>query len=219
MSVTTAPPTFDTVAELLAHLGDIPPERVRLRPAPGTATEEDVIQMEFQENRLFELVDGILVEKAMGFYESLLTVQFITILVNFVKQHRLGIVAGADGTIKLAPGLVRIPDISFISWDRLPDRKVPKEPIPHLTIDLAVEILSKSNTRKEMDRKCLEYFEAGARLVWYIDPKPRTARVYHAPDQFTELTEDQSLDGGDVLPGFSVSLRELFDQVERGPDA
>ncbi|CAN5905187.1 hypothetical protein BH23PLA1_BH23PLA1_25220 [soil metagenome] len=172
MSVTTAPPTFRTVAELLAHLGDIPPERVRLRPAPGTATEEDVIQVELKENRLCELVDGTLVEKAMGFLESLLTVHLLTLLNTYVYQHNLGLVAGADGTIKLAPGLVRIPDISFISWDRLPDRKVPREPIPHLAIDLAIEVLSKSNTLREMDRKCREYFESGARLVWYIDPRP-----------------------------------------------
>ncbi|CAN5905207.1 Uma2 family endonuclease [soil metagenome] len=219
MSVTTAPPIFETVAELLAHLGDIPPERVRLHPAPGTATEEDVIRVEAKENRLCELVDGTLVEKAMGFLESLLTVELIVVLGGFVKQHNLGVVAGADGTIKLAPGLVRIPDISFISWDRLPDRKVPREPIPHLAIDLAVEVLSKSNTRKEMERKCLEYFEAGARLVWYIDPKTRTAQVYTAPDQSTVLSDAQTLDGGDVLPGFAVLLQELFDRVERGPDA
>ncbi len=219
MSVTTAPPTFKTVADLLAHLGDIPPDRVRLRPAPGTATEEDLIQVESKENRLCELVDGTLVEKAMGYPESRLAGMLLTFLNLFLMRQNLGIAAGADGILKLTTGLLRIPDVSFISWDRLPDRKAPDRPVPTLAIDLAVEVLSESNTRKEMERKCLEYFEAGARLVWYIDPKTRTAQVYTAPDQVTVLSGAQALDGGDVLPGFSVLLQELFDRVERGPDA
>src|SRR5438067_2343780 len=81
MTSTTAPATagpsptppavaFETVAELLEHLGDVPPFRVRLRPVPGTATEQDVIDIEARENRLFELVDGVLVEKGMGYHES-----------------------------------------------------------------------------------------------------------------------------------------------------
>ena len=70
-----------------------------------------------------------------------------------------------------------------------------------------------------MERKLREYFEAGTRLVWFVYPKSRTARAYLSPRRFTRLTEDQTLDGGDVLPGFTVTLRELFDRAFRGPDA
>ena len=73
MSTTSsAPPAFETVAELLKRLGDIPPHRVRLIPTPGTATEKDVLEAEARHNRLCELVDGVLVEKTMGYEESLL---------------------------------------------------------------------------------------------------------------------------------------------------
>ncbi len=111
MSTTTAaPPRFRTVAELLHRLGDIPPDRVRLVPAPGKATERDLLK---PDNKLCELVDGVLVEKAMGYDESLLAVELAMYLAAFVKQHRLGEVTGADGTMRLMPGLVRIPDVAF----------------------------------------------------------------------------------------------------------
>ena len=67
-------------------------------------------------------------------------------------------------------GLVRIPDVAFTSWERLPGRRVPPEPIPELAPDLAVEVLSQSNTEAEMTRKRGEYFAAGVRLVWLVDP-------------------------------------------------
>src|SRR5438132_6837333 len=120
-NVLTAPPTIRTVADLLEQLGDIPPDRVLLRPAPGTATEQDVIDAENRENRLCELVEGTLVEKAMGFRESLLAALLVHYLCEFLDQHDLGLCATADGTIRLAAGLVRIPDVCFVSWDRLPN--------------------------------------------------------------------------------------------------
>lgn len=104
-----------TIAELLEDLGDIPPERVRLRPAPGTATECDVIEAHDRENRLFELVDGVLVVKAIGAKESLWAVILGHLIQGFLDQHDLGIVLGADGAMRLMPGLVRIPGVSFIS--------------------------------------------------------------------------------------------------------
>ena len=66
-----------------------------------------------------------------------------------------------------------------------------------------------------MGRKLVEYFHAGVRLVWYVDPKKRTVRVYTAPDKSALLREDQTLHGGDVLPGFSLSIREYFAKAER----
>ncbi len=199
-----------TIADLLAELGDIPPHRVLLRPYPGTATEQDVIDIHARHKRLCELVDGVLVEKTMGYEESALAVLIATYLVNFVRPHDLGIVAGADGTLRLRPGLVRIPDVSFVSWARLPERQSPGKPIPDLAPDLAVEVLSKSNTPQEMERKLREYFQAGVRLVWYVDPEARTVEVFTAVDWSTMLDESQTLDGGDVLPGFVLPLRELF---------
>ena len=133
---------LETLADLLDHLGGIAPERVRLSPAPGTATEEDVLYVHDHAGRLCELVDGVLVEKAMGFRESFLAAALIIILGNFVRPRNLGLVTAPDGMVRLAAGLVRIPAVAFISWDRLPNRRVPTAPIPALAPNLAVEVLS-----------------------------------------------------------------------------
>lgn len=203
-----------TVSELLKKLGGIPGERVLLDPPPGTATEKDVLDMERREGKLCELVDGVLVEKAMGYAESFLALEIAFLLRRFLAEHKLGILAGADGTLRLWPGLVRIPDVSFISWDQLPKRKVPKKPIPDLHPDLAVEVLSRKNTKAEIERKLHEYFRCGTRLAWVVNPRKRTVRVYTAPEQFRLLAEEESLDGGEVLPGLSIPLREVFAQLE-----
>jgi Uma2 family endonuclease len=207
-----APPTIETVAELLEALGDIPPERIRMHPWPGTATENDVLAAHARDKRLCELVDGVLVEKPMGYDESRFAIELGYTLIEFLRKHDLGIAAGADGMLRLMPGIVRIPDVSFVSWERLPANY---GQIPPIAPDLAVEVLSPTNTPREMERKLHEYFAAGTRLVWYFDLKLRTVTVYTAPDRFTVLDESQTLDGGDVLPGFSLPLRELFERASR----
>jgi Uma2 family endonuclease len=213
-TVLEEPPVIDTVADLMERLGGIALERIRFRPAPGTATEADVITARERDQRICELVDGVLVEKAMGFPESILAVALAALLRAFVRPRNLGLVSGADGTMRLFPGLVRIPDVAFASWDRLPGRQMPRVPIPDLAPDLAVEVLSEGNTAAEMARKRSEYFAAGVRLVWMIDPRTRTATVFTGPEQSTALDESQTLDGGTVLPGFLLPLRELFAELD-----
>jgi Uma2 family endonuclease len=208
--ITEIPPV-ETLADLLHELGDIAPSRVRATPPPGQATERDLIRLNQRKERLYELVDGILVEKIMGYPESFLTMRLGHFLQGFLDMHDLGIVAGPDGAMRLMPGLVRIPDVSFVSWEHLPIRgEIPTDPIAGLAPDLAVEVLSEGNTKREMARKLKEYFLAGVRLVWFVSMHERTVTVYTAPDQATVLTERQTLHGGDVLPGLALSLRQLF---------
>lgn len=115
---------------------------------------------------------------------------------------------------------MRMPDVCFISWKRFPDGKHPRESMPPLVPDLAIEVLSPSNSTSEMQRKLQDYFAAGVELVWYIDPQSRTARSFTEPDSFVEFDVDGVLDGRDVLPGFRLSLKALFDKAERfGPNA
>ena len=204
-----------TLADLLDDLGGISPARVVAVPAAGTATEADLLALMARKVGLHELVDGTLVEKAMGLRESLLALALGGILRAFIIPRNLGLVSGPDGTMRLFPGLVRLPDVAFASWDRFPDRRVPPEPIPSLVPDLAVEILSVSNTPKEMARKRQEYFAAGVRLVWQVDPEARTVAVFTGPEASVVLTEAQALDGGDVLPGFALPLGELFAELDR----
>lgn len=212
----SAPPTpTRTLADLLADLGDIDPARVVADPAPGTATEADLLALSDHTGRLYELVDGTLVEKAVGLRESFLALALGGILRDFVIPRNLGLVSGADGPMRLFGGLVRMPDVAFISWDRFPDRRVPEEPIPDLIPDLAIEIPCAGNSPGEMARKRREYFQAGVRLVWMVDPEARTVMVYTAPDQSVRLDESQTLDGGAVLPGFALPLRDLFAELDR----
>jgi Uma2 family endonuclease len=210
---------LETVAELLERLGGIPAHRVRWKPYPGTATEKDVITAEAAlDKRLCELIDGTLVEKAVGQYESRLALLIGHYLETYLEQekHDLGICYGADAMLRIVPGRIRLPDVSFVSWDKLPNRELPAEPIANLVPDLAVEVLSESNTPREMENKRREYFRGGARLVWEIDPKTQSARVYTDPDTFQEISPDGGLDGGDVLPGFVLPLKRLFARAQRG---
>jgi Uma2 family endonuclease len=208
--------TVVTIADLLDQLGGIPADRVLLKPSPGTATVQDVIDIEARENRLCELVDGVLVEKPMGMRESVMAMKLGALLLAFIEPRKLGVVAGADGMLQLKVALVRIPDVAFISWSRFPGGRLPTEAAPLVAPDLAVEILSPSNTKREMSRKLREYFEAGTRLVWYIDPDPRTVSVFTNPGEPTGvLTANDTLDGGDVLPAFTLPLKDLFAALDQ----
>jgi Uma2 family endonuclease len=211
--VLVSPPAIETLADLLHRLGDIPLERIRFRPYLGTATEQDVIEAEARTDRLCELVDGVLVEKAMGYYESRLAVVLIHFLENYLDGNDLGIVLGADGMTRMEPGLVRMPDVAFHSWSHFPNRLLPPGSFVEQAPDLAVEILSPSNTKGEMDRKRAEYFAGGSRLVWQVYPPSRRVRVYTSVDAFVELTDEETLDGGAVLPGFTLSIRRWFERA------
>jgi Uma2 family endonuclease len=207
-----------SIADLQHHLGGIPIERIRLFPPPGYATEDDVVEIAAREDRLFELEEGILVEKPMGWYESMIAALLSAEIHFFLRSHDLGKVFGADGMVRILPGMVKIPDVSFIRWERWPQRPPPRRPVPPIVPDLVVEVLSETNTAAEIDAKVERYFEAGVRIVWVIDPATRTARAHTGPRESRDIPTDGDLDGGDVLPGFGVSLKRIFDEADRqGP--
>jgi Uma2 family endonuclease len=205
------------IADLLEGLGGIPARRVVWSPTPGTATDRDLIRLNERRNRRYELVDGTLVEKAVGFDESFFGSYLAAALVGYLRTHDIGMAVGSGALIRVLPGLVRAPNASFISWERYPKKRRRGE-IPTVAPDVVAEVICKGNTPKETKRKLGEYFRAGVRLVWYVDPAKRTVKVYTAMDRFTVLHEDDTLDGGDVLPGFSLSIRDWFAEAERtGP--
>lgn len=202
--------TIWTAADLLERFGPILLNRVRTDPPPGQGTEQDVIDFDVHEDRLYELIDGVLLEKAMGAYESYLGVLLASFLNNFVREHDLGVVLGSDGMLRLFPGRVRLPDVCFISTVQSPIEEMQQHPIAELIPDLAVEVISKSNTEQEMTEKLRDYFQSGTRLVWYVYPSREEVDVYRNVDNKTTVTRDETLDGGDVLPGFKLALIELF---------
>lgn len=218
MATVTVPVTrrqFRTVAELQEFLGGIPAARIRLQPLPGQATEQDILTIHAKEGPICELIDGILVEKPMATFEALVAGVLLTFINNYLFEHKIGIALPGDGLLRLFPGRVRAPDVSFISWKRMPNRELPREAIASLAPDLAVEVLSENNTPAEMRQKLGEYFQAGGKLVWMVDPEARTVRVYTSPRRSVLLTEDDTLDGRRVLPGFSLAIREWFELASR----
>jgi Uma2 family endonuclease len=206
-------PEIRTLGNLLDRLGGVSADRVRYFPLPGTATVADVAEIHDREGRTCELIDGVLVEKRTGLYESMIAVAIASAIRAFVIPRKLGLVSGEGGTTQILPSLVRIADVAYFSRHRLGDA-LPEGPVPLLVPDLAVEVFSASNTPKEMDRKRREYFDAGVRLVWCVDIKARTVTVYTSPENPQIFTEEQSLDGGDVLPGFTLPLAPLFAELD-----
>ena len=209
---------LDTLADVLDVVGDIPPHRVLLHPPPGTATEADVLRLANGEpKRLVELLDGVLVEKAMGHRESLYAASMILCLGPFVRDGDLGVIGAPDALMRLWAGRVRLPDVYFASWGVLPADDAHLKPFADYAPELAVEVISPDNTRRELADKRRDYFAAGTRLVWQIDPDARTVEVFTAVAASTTLTVADTLTGGDVLPGFMLPLADYFGARQLNP--
>jgi Uma2 family endonuclease len=132
-------------------------------------------------------------------------------LINFVEANDLGVAFGAETgfVVERDPDSVLGADAAFVSHERLAtvediDKFFPSAP------DLAVEVMSPSNTMREMEEKVALYFGAGARAVWVFNPKKRTAAVYTSPSDVRVLSEHDTLEGSEVLPGFRLELSKLF---------
>ena len=166
---------------------------------------------------LFEVIYGRVVEKQpMSVFAGKLASMLTYLLTNFVLPRRLGLVVSEVlFVLDEAKNLQRRPDVAFVSNERWvgddPDADRAWETIP----DLAVEVISPSNTSNEIDRKVLDYFAAGVRLVWVLHPETRRLHVYDSADTIHVVSATGTLDGGTVLPGFQLVLGELFEAVEK----
>ena len=198
-----------TLADVLQQLGGISPRRIRFRPAPGTATEDDVIKIRDRERRLFELIDGVIVEKVLGYWESVLAIEFAD-LGKLCQAQENGHSCRRSGNAPVVsrPRANSRPVVHFPR--RLAHHRHARAPILPLAPDLAIEVVSEGNTPREMARKVREYFDSGCRLVWIVDPRTRTVAVYTSVAKPIILTEKQTLTGGEVLLGFRLPLRKLF---------
>ncbi|NJP09906.1 MAG: Uma2 family endonuclease [Leptolyngbyaceae cyanobacterium RU_5_1] len=161
----------------------------------------------------YELVDGELVDMGNSGMEhggigSLLG----GLLAIYVRQHKLGTVCDSSTAFTLKNGNKRSPDVSFVAKERLKGLKRPPRGFFQGSPDLAVEILSPSNTVEEIHEKIVEYFENDTRLVWVIHPDEKYVLVYHAPEPDRLLRPQDSLDGEAIVPGFSMAVAELFEE-------
>jgi Uma2 family endonuclease len=200
-------------ADLHARLGGVPLERIRMNPPPGTATERD---LERAPKPVCELIDGVLVEKAMGNSESALGLVIGSLLLTHVQATDAGIVLGEAGHLRLGAWQLRAPDATYIPWSAFPNGEPPEdEAYWSVPPGLVVEVLSPGNTVAEIERKLAELFAAGCKLAWVLDPRAKAAKVYTSAKKFKELDETGTLDGGKVLPGFSLKLADLFAATKR----
>jgi Uma2 family endonuclease len=172
---------------------------------------EDLLRDPEREGR-FELVRGELRERAVPNYRhGRVAVTTTIVLGGFVRRHELGDLISEGGYVfERDPDTVFLPDLSFVRADRVPPLDQ-QQGYPDLVPDLAIEVLSPSNTALEVAEKVHIYLETGVRLVWLLNPRQRSVTV-HTPDRVARtLDEGDTLDGGDVLPGFAVRVGELFD--------
>src|SRR4029079_14760538 len=123
MSVLQTPRKIRSLADLLARLGGVPLDRIRFQPPPGTATIQDLLDVQGRENRACELIEGVLVEKAMSWEASQLAMFLGTLLTIHVRASNLGIVTDAQGSMEIMAVLVRVPDVAFTGWGRMPGRR------------------------------------------------------------------------------------------------
>lgn len=183
---------------------------MRLDPPPGRATEEDVDRFDCHEDRLYELIDGVLVEKVYDFRDAIIAGRIGFYVSMWNEGENAGVVTGGSAPFRFGPRQVRMPDAAFISWDRLPGGRLPRRAVPDLVPNLAVEVVNPANTPGEMSRKLWDYFDASVELVWVVDPRGKQVDVFTAVDDKQTVGVDGTLDGGGVLPGFKLPVRDIF---------
>lgn len=164
MSTIASPESELTAAELAARVGDVPLRRVRTDPTPGSAVEADVERILREEDRICELIDGILVEKAASDETAALSLEIGRLLGNFVVVLRLGWILGPDGFVRLFGTRLRAPDVSFVRRGQRTGGRLQRRGFADTAPALAVEVFSPGNTEREIEEKRLEFFAAGTEL-------------------------------------------------------
>ncbi len=183
----------------------------------ATATPErlDVPIDHGEPDCLYEVIDGRIVEKTVGAYECWLASVIFGALYPYNSKNSLGRVV-QEMIFDLRPHVdrERRPDVAFVSYQRWPrDRRIPRARSWAVVPELAVEILSLTNTADAVAEKLEEYYKAGVRLVWVVYPGQSKVYAYTSTTEVRVLAPGDVLDGGDVLPGFRLALSDLFDKA------
>ena len=176
----------------------------------GVVTAEELLYLNLPDKQT-ELVRGsLIVREPPGYQHGLVALKIARLIANHAHDYDLGVAVAAETGFKLfsKPDTVRAADAAFITHDRAPD----PPPTGYLALapDLAVEVVSPSDRAGEVQGKVSDWLTAGSRLVWVIDPVRRRAVVYRADASVALLSEYDTLDGEDVLPGFACLLTALW---------
>jgi Uma2 family endonuclease len=186
------------------------PEMHRSETVPSPNWDSDAL-------KFYEVVGGQIVENPpMGAMESVLASFLQGLMGVFARSNGLGrVVTESLFCIDRARDLKRRPDVAFVSTKRWPlKRSPPRTEAWDVVPDLAVEVVSKSNTADQIAKKIDEYFQAGVSALWVVYPGTSKIYVYDSPTQVRVLQRGDGLDGGALLPGFRVGLSDLFSETE-----
>jgi Uma2 family endonuclease len=167
---------------------------------------------------LYEVVNGQRVElPPMGAFQTGIASVLVAYLWHFGHEHKLGrAVAEMLFLLDARSDLQRRPDVAFVSYRRWPQsRRIPDVAAWEVVPELAVEVISRTNTADEVVAKVREYFQAGVHLVWVVYPTEEQVYVYTSRSDIRVLTREQELDGGGVLPGFRLAVAALFEEEAR----
>jgi len=161
---------------------------------------------------LYEVIDGRVVEKPLGALEAFLASRLMLWLAPLVDEARLGrVVVEMLFALRPSPELKRRPDLAFVSSERWPlGKRLPRTEAWDVVPDLAVEVISQSNSADEAAKKIEDYFDAGCRQVWVIYPVTNKVQVYESPTRVTILQVGDELRGDPLIPGFRLPLATLF---------
>lgn len=175
-------------------------------------TADEFFEMSFPNERT-ELVRGEVIRMSpTGAEHGVVAGNIHTLLHVHVKANKLGVVCAAETgfTIARDPDTVRAPDTAFVSHERMAGMPRPRKCWPFAP-DLAVEVVSPGDTAEEIETKVGEWFAGGTRRVWVFYPVPCKAHDYGSPTNVRILQAEDVLDGGDVVPGFTCRVSEVFE--------
>jgi Uma2 family endonuclease len=162
---------------------------------------------------LYELIKGELIKVSPppGHEHGLVTMKIAGSLYEYAKTRNLGSVYAAETgfLVEQNPDTVRAADVAFIRRERI-EKAGPVEGYWMGAPDLAVEVLSPSDTVRRIEGKVAQWLEAGALMVWLVSPRLHTVTVYRSLTDIVALTERDSLDGGEVVPGFNIRVADIF---------
>jgi Uma2 family endonuclease len=163
---------------------------------------------------VYELIKGELIKVSPppGHEHGLVAMNIAGPLYEYAKKHHLGNVYAAETGFLLEqnPDTVRAPDVAFVRRERL-EKAGPVEGYWIGAPDLAVEVLSPSDTVRRIEGKVAQWLESGSRIVWVVSPQIYTVTVYRSITEIVVLTKKDILDGSDVVPGFEIPIAEIFE--------
>lgn len=185
-----------------------------LKPKGEIWTDDELLALAVNTDVKYELWNGkIIAMPPAGLKHGVVITRLTAYLGIYVLQHKLGELADGQSGFRLSVEDCFEPDIAFISRERLKLLQPMSEKIFHGLPDLAVEVLSPSDSITKTERKMLLYLTYGSRLGWMVDSKNKTARVYRPGQSFELLRGDRMLTGNSIVPGFRLSLAKLFEGI------